>query len=114
MQLNRPRIPAKTERHIFVEAGHRCACCGSAFPLERAHIVPWRNSKDHSEANLWSAFVQIATNLLTASGTARPFTSTSVDRGSTDRTGLTQDIQRSNLGVVLGQLQHRRTLSARL
>lgn len=39
-------------RALFVEAGHRCACCGEAFALERAHIVPWRKSRDHSAANL--------------------------------------------------------------
>jgi hypothetical protein len=49
---DRPNIPADVARSIFVEAGHRCACCGTAFPLERAHIVPWKAVKDHSAANL--------------------------------------------------------------
>lgn len=52
MPGNRPAIPAEVERAIFVEAGHRCACCGTTFPLERAHIVPWRESRDHSARNL--------------------------------------------------------------
>lgn len=49
---NRPVIPAEVKRAIFIEAGHRCACCGSPFPLERAHIVPWREARDHSVSNL--------------------------------------------------------------
>jgi hypothetical protein len=52
MPDNRPAIPLEVQRSIFVEAGHRCACCGVPFPLERAHIVPWSKSKDHSEENL--------------------------------------------------------------
>ena len=52
MPTGRPRIPSDIARQIFIDAGHRCACCGAAFPLERAHIVPWRESRDHSEENL--------------------------------------------------------------
>ena len=52
MPENRPSIPIKTQRAIFVEAGHRCACCGIPFPLERAHIIPWSKSQDHSSKNL--------------------------------------------------------------
>ena len=52
MPTDRQAIPADAQRTIFVEAGHRCACCGIPFPLERAHIVPWRDSADHSAENL--------------------------------------------------------------
>ena len=52
MANNRPAIPMDVQRAVFVEAGHRCACCGVPFPLERAHIVPWSQSEDHSAGNL--------------------------------------------------------------
>lgn len=49
---NRPAIPIDVQRAVFIEAGHRCAVCGTPFPLERAHLVPWSRSKDHSAENL--------------------------------------------------------------
>jgi type I restriction enzyme, R subunit len=49
---NRPAIPVETERQIYIEAGHRCAICGTPFPTERAHIIPWCNSQDHKPDNL--------------------------------------------------------------
>jgi len=49
---NRPAIPASTQRAILIESGHRCAVCGDGCPLERAHIVPWRSTKDHTPENL--------------------------------------------------------------
>jgi hypothetical protein len=52
MPQNRPRIPADIERQVLIEAGHRCAVCGSELPLERAHIVAWNRSNDHSAENL--------------------------------------------------------------
>lgn len=52
MSERRTAIPKDTQREIFSEAGHRCACCGESFPLERAHIVPWSKSSDHSPQNL--------------------------------------------------------------
>ncbi len=52
MAKRRPKIPSDVARAVFVQAGHRCACCGITFPLERAHIVPWRLSGDHSADNL--------------------------------------------------------------
>lgn len=48
----RPVIPAEVKRQLFIEAGHRCAVCGTPFPLERAHIIPWSKSNDHSLENL--------------------------------------------------------------
>src|SRR6185436_15630914 len=52
MPQNRPRIPADVERQVLIEAGHRCAVCGAELPLERAHIIAWSRSKDHSIGNL--------------------------------------------------------------
>jgi hypothetical protein len=52
MPENRPAIPTDIQRVIFLEAGHRCACCGVPFPLERAHIVPWKKAKEHTADNL--------------------------------------------------------------
>lgn len=49
---NRPAIPAEISRQVFIEAGHRCAVCGTPMPLERAHIIPWRKTQDHSLKNL--------------------------------------------------------------
>src|ERR1700720_507531 len=52
MPQDRPRIPAETQKLLLIEAGHRCCACGAELPLERAHIVPWSRSRDHSLANL--------------------------------------------------------------
>lgn len=52
MTLNRPKISATTARTVLIESGHRCAVCGDACPLERAHIVPWCETADHSLENL--------------------------------------------------------------
>jgi len=49
---SRPAIPADIVRRIMIEAGHRCAVCGTSCPLEKAHIVPWSKGNDHSAANL--------------------------------------------------------------
>lgn len=48
----RARIPSDVERAVLVEAGHRCAVCGDPCPLERAHIIPWRISKEHKAEDL--------------------------------------------------------------
>ncbi len=48
---HRPAIPIDVQRAVFFEAGHRCAVCGTPFPLERAHLVPWSRSNDHSAEN---------------------------------------------------------------
>ncbi len=50
--MGRPKVPAETQREILIECGHRCAVCGEGCPLEKAHIVPWRITKDHAAANL--------------------------------------------------------------
>ncbi len=49
---SRPGIPADIAREILTESGHRCAVCGEGCPLERAHIVPWRESREHKAENL--------------------------------------------------------------
>ena len=49
---SRPAIPIEIRREVLFEARHRCAVCCEPTPLERAHIDPWSNSKDHSAANL--------------------------------------------------------------
>ncbi len=49
---NRPSIPSEIERDILIECGHRCAACGIPSPIERAHIIPWHKTKEHSSENL--------------------------------------------------------------
>lgn len=48
----RPRIPAAIAREVLIESGHRCAVCGDGCPLERAHIISWQKSREHSVENL--------------------------------------------------------------
>ena len=52
MTTPRPPIPTDVERRLLVECGHRCACCGQPVSLEKAHIIPWSETKDHSFENL--------------------------------------------------------------
>ena len=52
MVAGRPAIPAEIMREILIESGHRCAVCGEPCPLERAHIIPWRQSKTHRAQDL--------------------------------------------------------------
>src|SRR5258708_1616521 len=52
MAQGRPEIPAEIKRQLMVECGHRCACCGEATSLEKAHIIPWGNNKEHKAENL--------------------------------------------------------------
>lgn len=49
---NRPSIPIEIQREVLFEARHRCAVCCEPTPLERAHILPWNKSRDHSAGNL--------------------------------------------------------------
>jgi len=49
---NRPSIPVDIARQVLFEAGHRCAVCGVECPLERAHIIPWRECREHTLDNL--------------------------------------------------------------
>lgn len=48
----RQSIPASIVREVLVESGHRCAVCGAPVPLERAHIVPWHRTTEHTASNL--------------------------------------------------------------
>lgn len=48
----RPPIPAAVKREVLVASCHRCAVCGFGLSIEIAHIIPWRQTKDHSAANL--------------------------------------------------------------
>ena len=50
--MKRSAIPAETARAVLIESGHRCAVCGVPCPLERAHIIPWCESRDHGVENL--------------------------------------------------------------
>jgi hypothetical protein len=53
MPQNRPAIPRELDRRVRVEAGHRCAILTCrAFPIEIAHITPWRDTQKHEFANL--------------------------------------------------------------
>ena len=49
----RPKIPIELARRVKVEAGHRCAIpiCGVGS-IDIAHIVPWRQVKEHKFENL--------------------------------------------------------------
>lgn len=49
----RPAIPIELERQVKVEAGHRCAIpiCRQ-WPVELAHITPYRTVKEHTFENL--------------------------------------------------------------
>ena len=49
---SRLAIPIAIRREVLLEARHRCAVCCEPTPLERAHIRPWNESKDHSVENL--------------------------------------------------------------
>jgi type I restriction enzyme R subunit len=49
---NRPAIPIHVQREVLFQARHRCAVCCEPTALEKAHIIPWRKTRDHSEANL--------------------------------------------------------------
>jgi len=50
--VKRTPISAEISRTILIESGHRCSVCGVPCPLERAHIVAWRKTRDHSLENL--------------------------------------------------------------
>jgi len=49
---SRPAIPTEIRREILYEARHRCAVCCYPLTLEMAHVVPWRETHDHSPENL--------------------------------------------------------------
>jgi len=49
---DRPPIPIDIQREVLFQARHRCAVCCEPTPLEKAHIIPWCKTQDHSEPNL--------------------------------------------------------------
>jgi type I restriction enzyme R subunit len=49
---DRPVIPIAIQRDLLFECRYRCACCCEPVSLEKAHIIPWAKSGDHSFANL--------------------------------------------------------------
>jgi tetratricopeptide (TPR) repeat protein len=49
---NRPAIPTAIAREVMIESGQRCAVCGLPCSLEKAHIVPWSEVKEHTVENL--------------------------------------------------------------
>jgi len=49
---NRPAIQKAVREELLYECRHRCACCCEPVALEKAHIVPWCDTQDHSAANL--------------------------------------------------------------
>jgi hypothetical protein len=48
----RPAIPVKVQCEVLLQARHRCSACCAPTALEKAHIVPWHQTRDHSESNL--------------------------------------------------------------
>src|SRR5271165_3913761 len=52
MSQNRPDIPMGIQRKLMVECGHRCACCGEPTSLEKCHMDPWSEKKEHTFENL--------------------------------------------------------------
>jgi type I restriction enzyme R subunit len=40
------------QRKLMVECGHRCACCGEPTSLEKCHMDPWSEKKEHTFENL--------------------------------------------------------------
>ena len=61
---DRPAIPAELEREILIESGYRCAVCGDPCPLERAHIIPWHQSRQHKAEDLIYLKELVETNKL--------------------------------------------------
>lgn len=52
--MERPAVPAALARRLFEEAGYRCAIptCRSTSVLEKAHIIPWSEVREHSFENM--------------------------------------------------------------
>ncbi|MGH9945351.1 MAG: HNH endonuclease signature motif containing protein [Pyrinomonadaceae bacterium] len=49
---SRPAIPRATALDLLFEARYRCACDCEPVSLEKAHIIPWCETQDHSFENL--------------------------------------------------------------
>ena len=50
--MARLAIPMDVQREVLFQARHRCAVCCEPTPREKAHIIPWKKTHDHSEPNL--------------------------------------------------------------
>src|SRR6516162_3960149 len=48
----RPAIPRLVQQELLFEVRHRCAVDCEPISLEKAHIIPWSESKDHQPGNL--------------------------------------------------------------
>src|SRR5437660_1235003 len=48
----RPAIPRHVQQQLLLEVRHRCAADCEPVSLEKAHIIPWSKSKNHSPENL--------------------------------------------------------------
>lgn len=49
---DRPAIPIYIQRELLFECRYRCACDCEPVSLEKAHIIPWCETQDHSAPNL--------------------------------------------------------------
>jgi type I restriction enzyme R subunit len=49
---SRPAIPLEVQRELLFECRYRCANDCEPVSLEKAHIIPWCETQDHSFANL--------------------------------------------------------------
>jgi type I restriction enzyme, R subunit len=49
---DRPAIPKAIQEDVLLECRHRCACCCEPVALEKAHIIPWCDTQDHTAPNL--------------------------------------------------------------
>jgi type I restriction enzyme, R subunit len=50
--MTRPAIPMAIQWEVLLQARHRCSVCCEPTPLERAHVIPWSKTQNHSEPNL--------------------------------------------------------------
>jgi HNH endonuclease len=95
--MKRPAIPQPLERQVKMEAGHRCAipACRQT-PVELAHIIPWKEVKEHTFENLIALC---------------PTCHTRYDRGEIDRKSVRQ--YKANLSILNGRYSdlERRVLS---
>ncbi len=60
---NRPAIPLEIQRELLFECRYLCAARCEPVSLEKAHIIPWSETQDHSFENL----VVLCANCHTAS-----------------------------------------------
>ena len=49
---SRPKIPRDTELELMFECRYLCACDCTPVSLEKAHIIPWSETKEHTFENL--------------------------------------------------------------